>query len=167
MKNLRRFLSVLIVLTAPFALLGAGPAVVTLSGAVSDTFSGGEHDGLATFDAQQNRTALSIIFGRKAGANSQGVVTLVLSYPGAIRNGSFSLPGENTSGLASYHESSPLHIWLADESHGGSLALNITGTEPVMSGSNKARYLHGDATATMPAVTSSGASGTVQLRATF
>jgi hypothetical protein len=174
MKYLRRLFSALILIVAPFALLvSLGSAkndssrVVTLSGVVSDTFSSGGHDAVATFDSQKNQTALTIFFSRKTIGSSQGVVTLALSFPGAIRNGSFSLPGENTSGLAAYHETSPARTWLADKSHGGSLTINITSTQPVMSGSDKASYLHGSARATMPAVASTGATGVIQLQATF
>jgi hypothetical protein len=156
----------------PGVTTGQNNCKVTLSGAISGTFNcvsaptGG-------YDSNNNKAAIAVVVGNASSAsNTAPNINIGIGWPGQMSTGTYHQSDTGAQGGAAVTGTSSAS-WLASSANGsnpavGTYTLNLTGTDSIAGGaSGAAYYVHGTVDGTLPAITNSGATGTVTLHATF
>lgn len=151
--------------TSPNDANSAATCKVTLSGAVTGTHGCVVAMGL-------NSTTDTVDMGVSAAISQTEQFSLALKFPGtALTAGTFTSSTDGAAGAVV--ESQIPKVWDAvrgDPPDQGTFSITISGTgTPVTGNTGDVGYLntHGSADATMPAIASSGATGTVTVHVTW
>jgi hypothetical protein len=142
---------------------GASSCTMVITGAMSATLP---CTVIAGYAASSNQAVITISINTASAGISSAVVST--STQGPFSTGTYTR--SNLSVFASVVTGTNNGVWsVSKETQTGTLSVTITATGNSVSGSSGTSiyYPHGTASATLPAVQTTGAQGTVTLQATF
>jgi hypothetical protein len=143
----------------------AGPCTLTASGAVSASQSCGTSQYRAAFSASKG--SFGLILTSPPGTVAP-LINVAVEFPGEAHTGHFSSSDPGAAGGATITQNIAAWIASTGSTTQGVFFLNLSSVAaPISTNDGKAYEVHGNFTATLPAIMSSGANGTVTLIATF